>query len=65
MQLIMYLGNDMIESLPVNDRELSIPGYLGRFKRQLKQRHFQLIQETGAEPEYLVVPLQTAERKTA
>ena len=57
MQLMMYLGNDLIESMTVNFTRLSEPGYLGRFKRQLKQRHVSLIQETGIEPEFLIVDI--------
>ncbi|HEX2534586.1 MAG TPA: hypothetical protein VHK69_12665 [Chitinophagaceae bacterium] len=62
MQLTMYLGNDLIEAVPVSPTELSRPGYLGKFKRILKQRYFELIQETGQEPEFLVVNLQPANR---
>jgi SAM-dependent MidA family methyltransferase len=55
MQLMMYLGNDLIDSIPVNRYDLSKPGYLGRFKRQLKQRHIDLIQEANEQPEFLVI----------
>ena len=54
----MYLGNDLIESISVNDRDLSVPGYLGRFKRQLKQKYVDLIAQAGQQPEYLVIPVQ-------
>jgi len=57
MKLMMYLGNDLVESIPVNDKELSVPGYLGRFKRRLKQKHSDLIKQTGEQPEYLVIPI--------
>ena len=55
MQLMMYLGNDLIDSVPVNMYDLSKPGYLGKFKRQLKQRHLELIQEANEQPEFLVI----------
>ena len=55
MQLTMYLGNDLIEAVPLVPSELSKPGYLGKFKRYLKQRYCELIQETGTTPEFLVV----------
>ena len=55
MQLMMYLGNDLIDSVTVNMYDLSKPGYLGKFKRQLKQRHFDLIQEANEQPEFLVM----------
>lgn len=57
MELMMYLGNDLIESVSVNDRDLSIPGYLGRYKRQLKQKYVDLIAQAGQQPEYLVIPV--------
>lgn len=51
----MYLGNDLIEAVPLVPSELSKPGYLGKFKRYLKQRYWDLIQETGTAPEFLVM----------
>ena len=57
MELMMYLGNDLIESVTVNEANLSQPGYLGAFKRQLKQKYWSLIQETGQLPEFLVASL--------
>ncbi len=59
MELMMYLGNDLIESVYVNDRDLSVPGYLGRYKRQLKQKYVDLIAQAGQQPEYLVIPVQS------
>ncbi len=58
MQLMMYLGNDLIETMPLNFTRLSEPGYLGRFKRILKQKHWDAIQQTEKDPEYIVVNLQ-------
>mgnify|MGYP003578289659 CR=1 FL=1 len=54
MQLMMYLGNDLIEAVPLNLESVPQPGYLGRFKRTLRQRHAVLIQESGLVPEFLV-----------
>ena len=58
MQLMMYIGNDLIEAVPVNFSRFSQPGYLGQFKRVLKQKHYDLIQESGTQPEFLVVNMQ-------
>jgi hypothetical protein len=55
MQLMMYLGNDLIEAVPVNLESLSQPGYLGQFKRVLKEKYAALIQEYGQGPEFLVI----------
>ncbi|MBP8114285.1 MAG: hypothetical protein KAY50_02950 [Chitinophagaceae bacterium] len=54
MQLMMYLGNDLIDSIPLNDQDLRVPGYLGKFKRSLKEKYRSLI-TTAEEPiEFLV-----------
>ena len=60
MELMMYLGNDLIESVPVSPEKLSQPGYLGQFKRQLKLRHAELLQQTVYPPEFLVIRLEPA-----
>jgi hypothetical protein len=54
MQLMMYIGNDLIEAIPINDKDLRIPGYLGKFKRSLKDKYSQLVQQKGQNPEFLV-----------
>jgi|GEM_PF-563863 hypothetical protein len=65
MQLMMYIGNDLIEAVPLNLAQLSQPGYLGRFKRNLKQKYFILIEQSGLTPEFLVVnPVPAAATKT-
>ncbi len=50
----MYLGNDLIEAVPVNDKDLRVPGYLGKFKRYLKQKYETLIRTSAEQPEFLV-----------
>lgn len=52
---MMYLNNDLIESIQVDIYQISRPGYLGQFKRVLKQKHISLIQESETMPEFLVV----------
>lgn len=56
MQLMMYLGNDLIESVNLEDDRVPIPGYLGSFKRMLKAKYRQLILESTTPPDFLVVP---------
>ena len=55
MKLLMYLGNDLIEAVPVNVLDLRIPGYLGKFKRTLKLKYRELLQCSPDPPEFLVV----------
>jgi hypothetical protein len=54
MKLMMYLGNDLIESIPINTTDLRVPGYLGKFKRNLKVKYRELLQMAPEPPEFLV-----------
>jgi hypothetical protein len=63
MELMMYLGNDLIESVPINLQQISQPGYLGRFKRVLKEKHSMLIEQSPSGPEFLVVDLSPSGKK--
>jgi hypothetical protein len=55
MKLMMYIGNDLIEAVPVNLQDLRMPGYLGKFKRTLKLKYRELLQCSAEPPEFLVV----------
>ena len=55
MKLMMYIGNDLIEAIPVNMEDLRIPGYLGKFKRNLKVKYEELIKMSPEPPEFLVI----------
>ena len=65
MKLMMFLGNDLIEAVPINMHDLRIPGYLGKFKRTLKIKYKELLDTAPNPPEFLVidpsVPQQTAQ----
>lgn len=50
----MYIGNDLIDTATLEDERIPIPGYLGEFKRQMKQKHRQLILQAQNSPEFLV-----------
>ena len=68
MQLMMYIGNDLIESVTVNQESLRVPGYLGSFKRNLKVKYRELIQQYPDPPEFLVVeptPMPVQHRKAS
>lgn len=51
----MYIGNDLIEAIPVNVQDLRVPGYLGKFKRTLKVKYDELIKMSSEEVEFLVI----------
>lgn len=65
MQLMMYIGNDLIEAVPLDVTRISVPGYLGNFKRQLKRKYQALLLETIEQPEFLVINLAPATTYTA
>lgn len=55
MQLMMYIGNDHIESVKLDPDRISKPGYLGTFKRNLKVKYRELISQHGSPADFLVV----------
>jgi len=54
MQLMMYIGNDLIEAVQLEHASVPKPGYLGSFKRNLKVKYQELIQQFSEPPEFLV-----------
>jgi hypothetical protein len=63
MQLMMYIGNDLIEAIPLDLRDIPKPGYVGSVKRSLKMKYRELIQQFPDPPEFLVIepPPQTTQ----
>ena len=55
MQLLFYLGNDLIEAVNLQPEKIALPGYLGSFKRSLQQKYNWLIAEESTPPEFLIV----------
>jgi hypothetical protein len=39
MNLLMYVGDDLVESVPLEKEMISKPGYLGNFKRRLQNKY--------------------------
>jgi hypothetical protein len=60
MQLMMFIGNDLIEAVPLDPERVPRRGYLGGFKRNLKIKYSELIQQYSIAPEFLVtdIPVQ-------
>jgi hypothetical protein len=58
MQLMMYIGNDLIEAVPLEDERITKPGYVGSFKRFFKLKYRELIQQFPDPPEFLVIDSQ-------
>jgi hypothetical protein len=56
MQLMMYIGNDLIEAVPLQDDMIPRPGYVGQFKRNLKMKYRELISKYSKNPpEFLII----------
>ncbi len=56
MKLMMYLGNDLVEAIQLEASRIQKPGYLGQFKRNLKIKYRDLIQQDlNKTPEFLVI----------
>ena len=67
MQLMMYIGNDHIESVSLDKEKISKPGYLGAFKRSLKVKYKDLISQHGSPADFMVIDNspQTANKQPA
>ena len=63
MQLMMYIGNDHIESVSLDKERISKPGYLGTFKRSLKAKYKDLISQHGSPADFIVVNLDGSTNK--
>lgn len=57
MKLIMYIGNDLIESIPLDQANIPKRGYVGSIKRSLKEKYRELIEKIADKPEFLVIDL--------
>jgi hypothetical protein len=57
---MMFIGNDLIEAVPLDPERVPKRGYLGGFKRSLKIKYSGLIQQYSIAPEFLVtdIPVQ-------
>ena len=55
MKLMMYIGNDLIESIQLESERISKPGYVGKIKRIMKMKYSELIQQSEEKPEFLII----------
>jgi hypothetical protein len=54
---MMYIGNDLIEAIQLDDDKIKLPGYVGHFKRLLKMKYEELINQHKNPPDFLVTNL--------
>lgn len=63
---MMFIGNDLIESIQLNLESIPKPGYVGSIKRTLKLKYSELIQQNPEPPEFLVIePKPTMQQKNS
>lgn len=55
MELIMYIGLDVVDSIQLITDKITEPGYVGSVKRELIQKHEEQLQFLSIEPEFLIV----------
>ena len=54
MRLLMYLRNELIDSIYLEHKKVTLPGYVGSFIRLLKEKHNQILSQSIEEPQFLV-----------
>lgn len=64
MNLMMFLGNDLLEAVPLDKESIPVPGYLGNFKRSLKEKYREILTQCPEPPEFLVIEPAPAKKST-
>ena len=54
MELVMYIGNDFIDAIPLEQSFIVFPGYVSYFVKKLRKKHEMLYFESMLEPEFLL-----------
>jgi hypothetical protein len=54
MKLLMYVSNDLIDSITLERKKIIYPGYIRNIIRTLKEKHDRLIRQANDEPEFIV-----------
>lgn len=55
MTLMMFLGNDLIEAVPLDKENIPVPGYLGNFKRALKEKYRDALLQAAQPPDFFIM----------
>lgn len=54
MELNMYLDDKLIDAIPVQLEQICIPGFLEGLKKQLEEKHQDLLASTSAKAVFFV-----------
>jgi hypothetical protein len=57
MELMLFIGNDFIASVPLNGQMIALPGYIGGLKRELLAYHAELVQMASDKPQFWIADL--------
>jgi hypothetical protein len=52
MELKMYLAGNLIDSAPISEVQLIMPGFIGTLKYKLEEKHGDIIDSYESEPEF-------------
>lgn len=55
MTLMMFLGNDLIEAVPLDKANIPLPGYLGNLKRALKEKYRDTLLQAPQPPDFFIM----------
>ena len=54
MKLLMFVSNDLIDSVPLERNKIVHPGYIGSLIRLLREKHSHIIIQSDNEPEFIL-----------
>jgi hypothetical protein len=54
MKLLMFLSNELVGTVPLCRESITLPGYLGKMRRELQSKYASIIIQSSTEPEFLV-----------
>lgn len=54
MELQMFLGNELIDALPVNFQKITWPGYLDDLRLTLEEKHRDLLEKSNLPPVFFI-----------
>jgi hypothetical protein len=50
----MFLSNELVGTVPLCRESITLPGYMGKMKRELQSKYASVIIQAKTEPEFLV-----------
>jgi hypothetical protein len=63
MKLLLFLSNELVGEVPICRESITLPGYLGKMKKELQSKYASVITQANIEPEFLVVKVTEKDKK--